>query len=89
MACAAPTNVSHGTSDAFSTGSQAQKPPKLNDSYAQAAPIKIPVPNIMTPKKVHGIAGFNHSVYCFFINPAMAKAKGIKVEANPKNKMGG
>ncbi len=28
----APTKVIHGTSEAFSTGSQAQKPPKLSDS---------------------------------------------------------
>ena len=30
--CPAPTRVSHGTKDAFSTGSQAQNPPKLKAS---------------------------------------------------------
>src|SRR3569833_1997107 len=32
ITCRAPTKVSHGKTDAFSIGSQAQKPPKLSDS---------------------------------------------------------
>ena len=32
MRCAAATSVIQGTSEAFSTGSQAQKPPKLSAS---------------------------------------------------------
>src|ERR1700748_2357353 len=31
--CSPATSVSHGKTDAFSTGSHAQKPPKFNDSY--------------------------------------------------------
>ena len=32
MRCPAATSVIHGTKEAFSTGSHAQKPPKLSDS---------------------------------------------------------
>jgi hypothetical protein len=46
----APTKVSQGTKEAFSTGSHAQNPPKLNASYAHAPPIRMPVPRIMIPK---------------------------------------
>ena|ERR1035437_2778588 len=86
---AAPTNVNHGTKDAFSTGSQAQKPPKLKASYAHAPPIKTPVPKTITPKNAHGSAGLIHSLNFFFHNPAMAYAKGTTVNAKPKNKVGG
>ena len=55
--CAAATRTIHGTSDEFSTGSQAQNPPKLNASYAQAPPIKMPAPSMPTAKKAQGNTG--------------------------------
>src|SRR5579885_834394 len=84
-----PTNVSQGISDAFSTGSQAQNPPKLNDSYAHAPPINIPVPKIIIPKNVQGKASSCHSPYFFFHKPAIAYANGTMVEAKPRNNVGG
>ncbi|OQA05627.1 MAG: hypothetical protein BWY67_02102 [Bacteroidetes bacterium ADurb.Bin397] len=89
ITCAAPTRVSHGTNDAFSTGSHAQKPPKLNASYAHAAPINIPVPKVITPKNDQLRAGVVHSFNRLVIIPAIANANGIKVAANPRNSTGG
>src|SRR5688572_26525734 len=89
ITCPTPTKVNQGTNDAFSTGSHAQKPPKLNASYAHAAPIRIPVPKAMIPKKDHGIATAVHSFTFPDINPAIANANGISVDANPRNNTGG
>ena len=47
-------NISQGTSEAFSTGSHAQYPPKVKLSYAQAAPIIIPTPKIAPENAAHG-----------------------------------
>ena len=52
---------SQGTKEAFSTGSQAQNPPKLSDSYAHFPPIMIPVPNIAAVPNAHGKATETHS----------------------------
>src|ERR1700722_15006814 len=40
--CRNAVPVSHGISDAFSTGSHPQYPPQPSTLYAQCAPIKIP-----------------------------------------------
>ena len=85
----AATSVIHGTSEAFSTGSHAQKPPKLRASYAHAPPMRIPVPSTITPKKVHGSASFIHSVRSWRHRPAMAYAKGTSVAAKPRKSVGG
>jgi hypothetical protein len=45
--------------------------------------------NMKMLKKVHGIAVFNHSLYCLVQSPEMAYAKGSRVLANPKNRVGG
>src|SRR5450631_4553057 len=87
--CSPATSISQGTRDAFSTGSQAQYPPNVRDSYAQAAPIMMPVPRIQHEKSVQGKAVFVQDPYSFFHNPDTAKAKGTMVEANPKNNTGG
>ena len=50
--CAPAAIVSQGTREVFSTGSHAQKPPKLNASYAQAPPIRMPTPRMPTEKKL-------------------------------------
>src|SRR5690606_37530657 len=85
----APTKVSQGTNEAFSTGSHAQKPPKLRASYAQAPPIRMPRPKMPIPKKVHGRAGSIHSFTRLVQRPAMAKANGTNVEAKPRKRVGG
>src|ERR1035437_1644878 len=89
ITCPAPTYASHGTSDAFSTGSHAQNPPKESASYAQAPPMRTPVPSTMMPKNVQGRAGRCHSVYFFFHSPAIANANGTTVDANPRKSVGG
>src|SRR5688572_8952393 len=89
ITCAAPKKVSQGTSDAFSTGSHAQNPPKESASYAQAPPIRMPVPSTMMPKKDQVKAERCHSLYFFVHRPAMANAKGTTVEAKPKKRVGG
>jgi hypothetical protein len=81
--------INHGTSDAFSTGSHAQKPPKVSDSYAQAAPIIMPSPRMAAENNAHGIAAFVHPVKSLFQRPAIAYAKGTSVEAKPRNNTGG
>src|SRR5215467_16317252 len=40
--CKKAVPVSHGSKDAFSTGSQPQYPPQPRTAYAQCAPSKIP-----------------------------------------------
>ena len=42
--CRKAVATSHGISAAFSTGSQAQKPPQPTSVYAQCAPSSIPMP---------------------------------------------
>ena len=49
--CIPATNNIQGRIEAFSTGSHAQKPPKLKASYAQAPPINTPNPSIPPPSK--------------------------------------
>src|SRR6266478_10095492 len=41
--CRNAVPVSHGSSDAFSTGSQPQYPPQPSTAYAQCAPSKMPM----------------------------------------------
>src|SRR5216683_4590380 len=41
--CKNAVPVSHGSSDAFSTGSQPQYPPQPSTAYAQCAPSKMPM----------------------------------------------
>ena len=87
--CMPAAKISHGTKDAFSTGSHAQKPPKLKASYAHAPPIKMPVPKIMSANKLQGKTGFTQSVKLRTHKDAIAKAAGMVQAANPKNKVGG
>src|SRR6266571_2030770 len=42
--CRNAVQVSHGMSEAFSTGSQAQYPPQPSSTYAHQPPRRIPVP---------------------------------------------
>src|SRR5689334_2546969 len=42
--CRKAVPTSHGTSAAFSTGSQPQKPPQPTSTYAQCAPSSMPMP---------------------------------------------
>ena len=81
--------VIHGTSEEFSTGSHAQKPPKPSASYAQAPPMRMPVPKIMITKKLHGMAGAIQPLKSLRTSPPMAYANGTKVLAKPKNSVGG
>ena len=83
------TRVSQGTKEEFSTGSHAQNPPKLNASYAQAPPIKIPVPRMPMPKMDQRSAGFIHERSERSASPANAYANGMDVEAKPKKRVGG
>jgi hypothetical protein len=74
---------------AFSTGSQLQYPPKFSVSYAQYIPIAIPIPNIKVENKVQGNASLIHELYCFVQSPDIQNEKGIAVDANPRNNVGG
>src|SRR5690606_36277913 len=87
--CTPAINISHGTREAFSTGSQAQYPPKFKDSYAQAPPIIIPAPNKAAPIKLHLKASFTNFLYSPSHNAANDRAKGNKVIAKPRNNIGG
>jgi hypothetical protein len=49
----------------------------------------MPIPKIMAEKIAQGNAGRIHSAYLLVTNPAIKNAKGTKVEAYPKNKVGG
>src|SRR5690606_39577751 len=57
MTCTAAISVNQGIIETFSTGSQAQKPPKFKASYAQKEPIIIPAPNIITANSAQGNPG--------------------------------
>jgi len=51
--------------------------------------MRIPRPRIPTLKKAQGKAGFTQDFKSPLIKAAMAKAKGTKVEAKPKKRVGG
>ena len=70
--CAAATSTIHGTRDEFSTGSQAQNPPKLRASYAQAPPIKMPAPKMPTAKNAQGNTGLIQLVKSLLHSAPMA-----------------
>ena len=48
------TEISHGMSEAFSTGSQPHQPPQPRVSYAQKPPSEIPSPSTIEPPTTQG-----------------------------------
>ncbi len=79
----------HGTSEEFSTGSQAQYPPKESVSYAQYPPIAMPTPSTAVAARAQGSAGRTHCVYRRFQSPATANANGAAIIVKPRKRVGG
>src|SRR5207244_1123060 len=73
--------VSQGRSDAFSTGSHAQKPPHPSSTYAHHMPRQIPIERNSHESSVHFRMATSQSVSSFFdSNAAIAKANGMVIE---------
>src|SRR5215831_2913205 len=75
--CRKAVAVIHGSSDAFSTGSQAQYPPQPNAAYAQPCPSSTPVVwNPQVTRVQRRVVWIQASLFCLVINEAIAKANG-------------
>ena len=77
--------TSHGMNEAFSTGSQAQKPPQPSTWYDQSAPRRMPTvrqvqANSVQPRVSRCQASSSRPV----TSEAMAKAKGRVKPTNPR-----
>src|SRR5580658_7125965 len=75
--CRNAVAVIHGSSDAFSTGSQPQYPPQPKIEYAQFIPSSTPVVwNIHTARVQRRVVWIHSSPGCLVISDAIAKANG-------------
>src|SRR5215207_10208966 len=72
--------MSHGRSDAFSTGSHAQYPPHPSSTYAHHMPSTMPVVLKNQEIRVHFLIAASHSASSLrVISAAIANANGIVV----------
>src|SRR6185503_34946 len=70
--------TSHGSSDAFSTGSHAQYPPHPNSTYAHHMPSTMPTVLKNHARSAHRLTAASHSASRRLVkSAAIAKAKGI------------
>ncbi len=77
IACSSAVAVSQGTSEVFSTGSQAQNPPKERTTYAHQAPRPMPSERKSQPKTAHFCDSVTQRRSARPMNSAArAKAKG-------------
>src|SRR5580698_5889321 len=75
--CRNAVAVIHGSSDAFSTGSQPQYPPQPSTAYAHPAPSRIPVVwNIHVTSVQRRVVWIQESPGCLVISDAIANANG-------------
>src|SRR5579883_708904 len=75
--CRNAVAVIHGSSDAFSTGSQPQYPPQPSTALAQPAPSRIPVVwNIQVTSVQRRVVLIQASPGCLVISEEIANAKG-------------
>src|ERR1700680_3181572 len=75
--CRKAVAVIHGSSDAFSTGSQPQYPPQPRTAYAQPAPSRTPVVwNSHVTNVQRRVVWIHASPGCLVINDAIANANG-------------
>src|SRR5262245_55567744 len=75
--CRKAVALNQGSSDAFSTGSQAQYPPQPRAAYAQLAPISTPTPwNNQVTRLQRRVVKIHASPFCRVISEPMAKANG-------------
>src|SRR6266550_1054765 len=77
--------TSHGSSDAFSTGSQAQYPPHPSSTYAHHMPSTIPTVLKNHANNAHRLTAASHSASSLRVSSAaMANANGIDVPTYPR-----
>src|SRR3954467_9917972 len=82
--------VSHGSSDAFSTGSQAQEPPQPSSEYDQRAPRMIPTPRKNQAASAKRRVAEIHSASTRRTTSApTANAKGTANSVYPEYSIGG
>src|ERR1700693_36410 len=88
--CRNAVAVIHGSSDAFSTGSQAQYPPHPSTAYAQPCPSRMPVLWKSHVTMVHRrVVCIHESPGCLVINDAIANANGTVNPTYPRYSIGG
>src|SRR5579883_456298 len=88
--CRNAVAVIHGSSDAFSTGSQAQYPPHPSTAYAHPAPSKMPVVwNIHVTSVQRRVVLIHSSPGCFVIKDPIANANGTANPTYPRYSIGG
>src|SRR3954466_11606104 len=88
--CRNAVDVNHGRSPAFSTGSQAQKPPQPNSSYAQIMPSVRPNVRNSQPIMVQRRTARSHESSRWpVISAAMPNANGIVIPTKPVYNDGG
>src|ERR1700682_1982105 len=72
--------TSHGSSDAFSTGSHAQYPPQPSSTYAHHMPSTIPTVLKNHANRAHRLTAASHSASSRLVSSAaIANANGIEV----------
>ncbi len=77
--------TSHGSSDAFSTGSQAQYPPHPSSTYAHHMPSTIPTVLKNQESSAHRLTAASHSASSRRVSSAaIANANGIDVPTYPR-----
>ena len=83
--CRNAVAVSHGSSDAFSTGSQNQYPPHPSSSYAHRIPKTIPFARKNQLRRVQRrVTTIQRVSRRPFRRAAMAKAKGMEKAVKPR-----
>src|SRR5713226_7170368 len=79
--CRNAVMTSHGKSEAFSTGSQAQYPPQPSSTYAHHIPRQMPIERNSQESSVHLRIATSQSASSFLVSSAAtAKANGIVIE---------
>src|SRR5947207_2191854 len=82
--------TSHGSSDAFSTGSHAQYPPHPSSTYAHHMPSTMPTVLKNQASSAHRLTAASQSASRRRVNnAAIANAKGMEVPTYPRYRLGG
>ena len=82
--------VSHGMSDAFSTGSQAQYPPQPSSEYDQRAPSRMPMPRAShAPRAKRRVERIHSASTRRVMSAPTANAKGTAKSVYPEYSIGG
>src|ERR1039457_2367472 len=88
--CRNAVAVIQGSSEAFSTGSQAQYPPQPSTAYAQPWPSRMPVLWNSHVTMVHRrVVWIHESPGCLVINDPIANANGTVKPTYPRYSIGG